>query len=352
MKNERNYGIDLLRLVLMLMICIQHILGQGGILSASTEGTLRYKIFWFLEIFSTCAVDGFAIISGYMAVNKTYKYEKIVNMWFQAFFYSFILTGILTIAGINDGLGGAKFDVIRCAMPVTFGKFWYFTAYFALFFAIPILNKYIFEINENFSKKMFIILIILFSVMGILGDPFKSQAGYSAIWLIVLYCIGALAKKIRLFKDKKSITLIFFWMICILVTWGIYIFIDIGRLTNYISPTILLSGMIMVILFSRLHLKGTIIAKISPLTFGIYLFQCNQIIWNNIIKGAFAFVASQNIVIGVMYVFLFAFIIFILGLIVEFIRSNLMKFFKIPLLSKRLVIFIDIMLNKLFIFLK
>ena len=33
----RNHGIDLLRLVLMFMVCMLHTLGQGGILNASAE---------------------------------------------------------------------------------------------------------------------------------------------------------------------------------------------------------------------------------------------------------------------------------------------------------------------------
>ena len=48
MKNERNYGIDLLRLVLMYMVCMLHTLGQGGILNACQAGTVAYKVYWFL----------------------------------------------------------------------------------------------------------------------------------------------------------------------------------------------------------------------------------------------------------------------------------------------------------------
>ena len=91
MRKERNYGIDLLRIVLMYMVCILHTLGQGGILDACADGTGRYKVFWFLEILSYCAVDGFALISGYMATDQPSKFEKLVDMWFQAFFYSFII---------------------------------------------------------------------------------------------------------------------------------------------------------------------------------------------------------------------------------------------------------------------
>ena len=155
-----------------------------------------YKAFWFLEILSYCAVDGFAIISGYMAVDRPRKYEKLVDMWFQAFFYSFVITMLFTLAGCNPVW--EKADMIRCAFPVTFGKFWYFTAFFALFFAIPILNKFMFTVEEQSAKIAFLILIILFSCMGLFADAFKTQGGYSTLWLIILYCIGALASNASL----------------------------------------------------------------------------------------------------------------------------------------------------------
>ena len=132
---ERNYGIDALRLVLMYMVCMLHTLGQGGILKSSGLG-VEMKVFWLLGIASFCAVDGFALISGYMATDKPCNYSKLVDMWFQAFFYSFIVTIILTGIGLNDSLGIK--DIIKIAFPVTFNKFWYFTAYFALFFVVPL----------------------------------------------------------------------------------------------------------------------------------------------------------------------------------------------------------------------
>ena len=60
--NEKNKGIDFLRLVLMFMICVLHVLGHGGVLKASKIGSVQSNLFWFLEIFSICAVDAFALI--------------------------------------------------------------------------------------------------------------------------------------------------------------------------------------------------------------------------------------------------------------------------------------------------
>lgn len=80
MKNERNYGLDLLRIVLMYMVCILHTLACGGVLAACTEGTMPYKVFWLLEFLSYCAVDAFALLSGYTATDKMRKFEKLADM--------------------------------------------------------------------------------------------------------------------------------------------------------------------------------------------------------------------------------------------------------------------------------
>ena len=350
MNAERNYGVDLLRLVLMFMVCVLHTLGQGGIIAASTDGTLNSDIYLLLDIIACCAVDGFALISGYMAKDKPRKYEKLTEMWFQAFFYSFVVTLILTVVGINQSWGIV--EIIKCALPVTSSKTWYFTAYFVLFLAAPFLNKFLFAMEDAASKKMLIILVVLFSGLGIVSDPFKTQNGYSVIWLVVLYCIGVLAQRIKLFEKKKNLTLVIMWAGCVAAAWIVRIVTGKGILTYYISPTVLLSGLIMVILFSRFKLKGKIISKLSPFAFGVYLFQSNQVIWNNILKDRFTFVAEKNILLGVLLVFAFASLIFVSGITVDFIRSRIAKLIRIPSLCKLIVGLADKCLAKLFVLLK
>ncbi len=345
---ERNYGIDLLRLILMFMVCMLHTLGQGGILDASVKGTLEFNVYWLLETLCFCAVDGFAIISGYTASERPQRYDKIVNMWFQVFFYSFVVTALLTVIGLNSF--NAK-ELIKCAFPVTFNKLWYFTAYFPLFFAIPMLNKFVFSIDEQTAKKALIILCILFSGLGIIADPFVTNHGYSALWLIVLYIIGALMKKIKLFEQRKSWVLIIVWLFCIFIAYFIYIYFEEKRLIDYLSPTILLSGMIMVVLFSRMKPSPKIISKLSPLAFGVFLLQRNTVLWGYI-KNAFAFVAKSNIVIGLLYSFGIALVIFSVGLIVEFLRAKISKAIKIPSLSQHIVDLSNTVLTKLFVFLR
>ena len=335
MKRERNHGIDLLRLILMFMICLLHTLGQGGILQASTKGTISYGIFWLIEAIAYCAVDGFAIISGYMSNDEPKKYEKIVNMWFQILFYSFLLTIFFTIIGANNKL--SRFDIITCFFPITFNKFWYASSYFILFISMPYLNKFIFNLGKNNAKKIFIVMFILFSGVDILTDTFVLKWGYSPMWLMILYCMGSLAKQIDLFKSKKTIALIFLFFMNLLIMTGLMVFLNVSRVFNYVSPLVLLNGFIIVILFSRIKIKWKNVSKISSLTFGIYLFQLNQVVWNNVIYNSFTFITTKKIFISILYILLISMAIFICGFIIEWIRSKFFKAIKIQILSKKII---------------
>lgn len=349
MNKERNYGIDLLRLVLMYMVCMQHTLFHGGILKNCADGSASYYIIRFLYIISRCAVDGFAFISGYMTNDKPRKYEKLIEMWFQVLFYSFIVTLIFTIIGLNKAW--SKMDILKSILPVAFDHYWYFTAFFILYLAMPLLNRFLFTVDVSTAKKSFIIMAPVFSAMEVLGDPLRVGSGYDALWIIMVYCIGVLAKRIKLFETRRSITLIALWALCMFATWGVYIWSDSELLVKYVSPTILLSAIIMVILFSRIKIKGTLVKKISPLAFGIYLFHVNPIIWNRFLHNAFIDVAKQPALICIALAFAIAFAIFASGLLVEYIRSRLSNLLRIPALSRKIAVLIDKTLCKLFPFL-
>ena len=343
MKN-RNYGIDLLRLVFMFMICMWHILGHGGVTEGSLYNPSHRLVYGFLVVLMYCAVDGFALISGYVSSNKPQKYERIVSIWFQVFFYSFILTTFLKLFGYPNTIENS--DMIKYAFPIVNNVYWYMTAYFALFFAMPIFNKYISELTISQAKRMLLFIIVVFSILAFLTDPFQTAAGYSAIWLMILYIIGALMKKVKLFESVSTLSLIQLWFLSTLITWFMNAVFKYNEFISYLSPTILFNAMIMLVLFSRIKLKGNLLSKIAPLALGIYLFHLNPIIWGSLQK-TFSFIAYTNLASGLCYVFFFSFVLFITGLCMDYIREKLFKLIKIEELSKKIVLFFDQVLNKI-----
>lgn len=349
-KQERNYGIDLLRIVLMYMVCMLHILGQGGVLNACEAGSVRYGVFWLLEVCSYCAVNGFALISGYTASVRRQNYGKLVGMWAQAWFYSFLVTVLLQMAEV-----GRIRDLVETMLlftPVLSNYYWYFTAYFVLFLMMPMLNGYLFNLDDQKAKKVFIILLLLFSAMTTLRDPFSLQKGFSPTWIIVLYCLGAIAKRIRLFEQRSTVLLLIGFVGSTLLSWTWLVFMGSGSLISYVSPTIVLNGLLLVVIFSRIRVKGIIIRRITPLVFGVYLFQLNTVIWEDVLKGAMEFAAGAGVIQGVVMALGCAMLLFLAGLLVEWLRSTVERIFKMERIYQSVVHVLDSMLEKMFMFLR
>ena len=91
---KRNFGIDLLKITAIFMVVILHTNGHGGILfSPSLTYTQEnffysnYSIVWLIEYLAYCAVNCYALITGYFYWNKKFN---IINSWCFGYRLSFI----------------------------------------------------------------------------------------------------------------------------------------------------------------------------------------------------------------------------------------------------------------------
>ena len=72
-QGNRNYGIDLLRILSMFMVVLLHVNNFGGLLGHYDANSLGYVFVWFSEAFAICAVNVYAMISGYVLLNSKLK---------------------------------------------------------------------------------------------------------------------------------------------------------------------------------------------------------------------------------------------------------------------------------------
>ena len=116
-KRERNYGIDLLRILSMFMVTLLHFCGYSGIGETADTGIPFYVSSVFYVI---CygAVNIFGLISGYVMLGSKIIYTRIVGLWFQVVFYS----AAMSVA--EKLIFGAYFNIYSIVMPVTFSEFW------------------------------------------------------------------------------------------------------------------------------------------------------------------------------------------------------------------------------------
>ena len=203
-------------------------------------------------------------------------------------FLSCILIVILYPQDLNKG------TFINVLFPIITYQYWYFTAYFVMFWCIPLYNWIISNLTKKQYRKMIFVVLFIFCLLGWISSTlfntiFGLNNGYSFLWLSVLYFIGAGIKlyglEVFFIKGKISQNTILF----IALFSGVLTFISkivLSKLTmlvlghelfvdafySHLSPTVLIEAICLVIYFSNLKIRGNkALTKISGATFGVYL---------------------------------------------------------------------------------
>lgn len=339
--DNRIYGIDLMRIFSMYMVVLLHVFGHGGILNACEKNSVNYFVSWFFEAAAYCAVNCYALISGYVGVKSKHKYSNIINLTLMVIFYMVVSTTLFYF--FVPDTATAK-DILGALNPFTTKACWYFAAYFGIFFLMPFMNKLLLSLSKKEAKLLSATIIVVFSIMPYVLDidVFKTSWGYSTIWLMMLYLLGGC---IRLFSDeipdKKPKYIIIFILCAVLAVFSKYSNILKSTLITYIYPTTLLSAIMLLFIFSKVSVKSTSAKKaimfFSPLTFGIYVIHTEHYVWHNILSKAFANFASLNVVLLVIYALLAAAIIFLICALIDYLRLLLFKLLRIKKCCELLV---------------
>ncbi len=336
-----NYGISLLKIVSMLMVVMLHVLGQGGIL-ASSQG-LNNKVAWWLEIMSIGAVNCFGLVTGYLMVSKKFNFAKLANIWFQVIFYSFGISLLYYILG-NGSM--SLTGLYKFILPVTTGQYWYVTAYFVTFMLIPVLNLALNTFDQKFLAKQLLVFFVLFSVLSIFPrfNGFNLSAGYSWMWLSYLYMLGGYYRKYYSEFGRKLRFPLLIYLLCVSLTFifkfyisSILKYVSWSALFEYIAPTTLIGSVALLSYFDNFAVNRKFLRKsillLSNLSFGVYLFHVNPIVWDNFMMGAFSHYSSYNLSFFLISIFASVLAIYFVGISIDFIRLKLFQALEVEKLS-------------------
>ncbi len=328
--NDRNYGIDLLRIVAIFMIVMLHLNNHAGIMVSTVKGTVNHNISWFIHIAVYCGANCYALISGYVGVKAKTKYANIIYLYLQVVFY-LLVSGVLFYY-LKPGSMETKYLVERL-MPVHYNYYWYFTAYFGMFFFIPFMNKLLLALNKKQLKGLMLTIFVLFSLRpsALLMDRFRLEKGYSLLWLAALYLIGGCIKLLELEKKINKTWLLIMYFMAVMLTYACNNLEGINResfLFSYTSPTVLISAIALLMLFAKAkikHIGKKIIGFFAPLTFGVYLIHTEPLIWNHIIAGKLTQFGQAAPLLFFLYWILAAMILWFVCAIIDYIRLLIFK---------------------------
>lgn len=336
---SRNYGIDLLRLVAMFYIVIQHIFLQGGAMYTTTADSTQYHISHFLEVFTYCGANIFALISGYVCVTekeKPVKFASYLNLWLEILFYGLAALVFYCCMGHAGDL--TRMDFYGIFLPVISSSYWYFSAYTGLFVLMPILNAGIRNSSKETLRYVFIAMILTFATISMMLKYVGVGSGYTTFWLVLLYIFGAIIKKCEIGKRIPSIVSIILILLLTYVSnkWKMKatehtvgpLTVDKALLSKYTSITIVVIAMLHVIMFAKMRMPGWLIKFVKfagPCSFAIYVINCQSLIWDHYFKNGFRSFGQKDTLPLLLSVFGSA-LLFVAGaIIVDRIRIALFK---------------------------
>ena len=365
--DTRNYGIDLLKLFSMFLVVFLHTFSHG-ILTSAKPFTAQYEVGFLLEALAYCCVNCFALASGYVGVDSGFRHRRIIPMWLQAVFYCLIMTVFFMYIKpdllSNKALLGQT-PWRNAVTPVMQNTYWYFTAYFALFFFIPYLNKGLSQINARQAYDLILSVIFIYVVVQYFSkkDLFTIGIGYNATWLIILYSLGAALKKAKIEKiiKNKWVFLILYIVFAVLAWAGKYYneyqsklagaFKSDSVFLQYTSLPVLLSSIFLVLFFANIRIKKNtakkIISFLVTASFGVYLIHIHPLAFQLPFWGKLAALCKEPVHIMILGAVKNAVMIFVVCLAIDLVRVQLFKLLHVRQLIDAACDFVNSQVSKI-----
>ena len=341
-KMKRHTGLDILRIISMIMVVSLHISGYSGVLNIQYPKT-QYFISWYLEALSFVGVNCFILISGFFLVDKSFDRRKLLGLWRQVISYTIgIYIILITLKLVEPTLTGT----LICIFPILTKAYWFISAYFCLYLLYPYINVFIDNCKKNTMLNLIIILIILLSIIPtffVYFDWIESNNGYSFVWFICLYLIGAYIKKYnpQFLMYKKYWYLLIYFGISLINVLTVYIIEIVSLEINiavdyrnyffkYNSVLVLIASISLFLFFKSININSVksskILKVIADLSLGVYLLHMHPIL-KSLYKPVFLAEQLPFQKKYFTYYVTIIIVIFALGILTEFIRRRLFEHF-------------------------
>lgn len=334
MHNNRHIGLDLLRIIAMLMIVMQHFLTHNAALSGEMV-SLNYYVGMFIRTICSVAVDCYFLITGYFMITHKARIEKVIGLWGETLFWSILVFGIMRMfVSVNTT------ELLYTFLPISMKEYWFITVYIVLYILTPYFNLLIKSMSRLQYKTLIAILLLVFSIWKMIvptSSTLDSSGGYGLPIAVVMYFMGAYIKKYNIrIKQKYNIFICIIVPIIQMMTYliiesmekkfiwlGDYLISDI--LSYYTSICMIICAVSYFMLFKNIKIKNkiieSIIINISPLTLGVYLIHeqilLRKYLWKTLIPVERLIKEPYFIAMAIISVIL----VFVICCILEYIRK-------------------------------
>lgn len=269
--NARNYPIDLLKIISMIMVLGLHTNRYGGFLDIENPSWYKLLIY-FYEHLSIVAVDVFVIISAWFMRTKTeISVKKILSMLTAIVFWTIISLIVACSLGLNVG-----FIDLAKSIPFFGRAYDFMSGYLVMYMFAPYLNRMFNACTKQEIVCLGIVVFFIFSLFSPITSShyLKIGGGYSCFWFICLYLITASIKECS-FNINKYYFLVTYLLLTIVATFADFRGWSILGNLSYNNLIVTICAFSIFLFFKEINISSKtvsyFITYFSPLTLGVFL---------------------------------------------------------------------------------
>lgn len=332
---QRESGLELFRIITMLLIVAHHYVvnsglwgAEGPIMSAPMNGRSLFLLLF--GAWGKTGINCFVLITGYFMCKSQITVKKFLKFLLEVEFYKILFYVIFIATGYTEfSISGFA----KVLLPVSQIKSNFIGCYLLFFLCIPFLNILI----ENMSEKQHIyITSLLCFIYVVFGTVFERNINMNYVsWFAVLYLIASYIRLYpkRIFEKRKfwGITVIlviaFSMASVIFFAWlGKPRFVPYYLLQDSNKAFAVLTALSVFLYFKNLKFRSVFINSIAASCFGVLLIHANsdamrKWLWYDILDNAGMFNSQWLIVHAVTSVI----VIYIICTVIDYFRIKFLE---------------------------
>lgn len=274
---QRRSGIELLRIVAMLMILAHHfIVHNGTAISTLPDGLMRFLLVTFLGYAGKIGVMVFFTISTWFFLDRDQSvlsgFKRVWLLERELLFYGVLLGVSYTLLDPDDTTPQFTRQFVY-----PWSGWWYVVAYVQFLLLMPVLQAGLKSLNRRAHISLAVFCLLLLGVLPYL--PVYANPGDGVLTFILLYIMIAAYKwHCKQFGVAGSIGLVITGIVLLAAQNGILeLSIRRGRDTDPLKYAtlygvpVLLVGFGLFLLCQRMTFRSAIVNRIAQSAFAVYL---------------------------------------------------------------------------------
>ncbi len=287
-RSERQSGLELMRIILMLAIIAHHYVVNSGVTFnfdiSNVTPNMAFLEFW--GMWGKTAINAYVLVTGWFMCTSKPTWQKWLAILLERMFYAICILVIFAVTGISVP---GRMEVFKALFGWIYGiGDGFIASYLAFYLLIPALNALLRTLSKRQLQGTIAALLLVFTMASTFffsDTAFWEPGWYATLYLIAAYMRLYPAEVLSSKRFSRRLLVISLVLAYASVAVPLVLSAPLGVqtehcyyfLSNSDKPLALLCGVAFFLFFKNLDIgSNRVINTISQTTFGVLLIHANS----------------------------------------------------------------------------